>query len=359
MLAALVGGPPRPVLQTDGRWKLAYELELVNAADVPIAVERLEVLAPGGAPLASLDGGALAAVAHVPGAGDPTTLPPAAAGVFLVNLDFARRQDVPASLAHALTISTERPSGLLLPRAVETVAEVDVAAAAAPVIGPPLRGGGWVAAASCCDSYHRRAVLPVNGRRFAAQRYAIDWLRLDAEGRVGRGDPKRRESFPQYGAEVLAVADARVVGVVDDLPEQTPGEFPALTSLDEADGNRIILDLGDGLFANYAHLQPGSVRVRPGDRVERGQTLALLGNSGNSDMPHLHFHVMDAPSPLAADGVPYVIESFELVGRAVSSDELETEVRLWQEPVRVLPAAAPRPRAEQLPSSLDIVAFPE
>ena len=66
------------------------------------------------------------------------------------------------------------------------------------------------------------------------------------------------------------------------------------------------------VFAFYAHLQPKGIRVKVGDKVRRGQVLALLGNSGNSDAPHLHFHVTDGNSPLGAEGLPYVIESFEM-----------------------------------------------
>ena len=78
-------------------------------------------------------------------------------------------------------------------------------------------------------------------------------------------------------------------------------------------GNYLILDLGGGNYCLYAHLQPGSLRVKAGDRVKRGQTLALLGNSGNSTEPHLHFQVMNGTSLLDPEGVPYLIDSFELL----------------------------------------------
>jgi murein DD-endopeptidase MepM/ murein hydrolase activator NlpD len=68
-----------------------------------------------------------------------------------------------------------------------------------------------------------------------------------------------------------------------------------------------VLDLGGGTYAFYAHLQPGSLRVKNGDRVTRGRVLGLLGNSGNSTEPHLHFHVSDGMSPLGSEGLPYTI----------------------------------------------------
>ena len=76
-----------------------------------------------------------------------------------------------------------------------------------------------------------------------------------------------------------------------------------------------MLDIGNHNFAFYAHLQPGSQRVKVGDRVRRGQVIGLVGNSGNSTEPHLHFHISDGNSPLGSEGVPYRQDAFEIVGR--------------------------------------------
>jgi murein DD-endopeptidase MepM/ murein hydrolase activator NlpD len=89
-----------------------------------------------------------------------------------------------------------------------------------------------------------------------------------------------------------------VAAVTDGYPEQTPGKFPAGISVDEADGNSVILDLGQHRYALYAHLKPRSIKVKRGQSVMRGQLIALVGNSGNSVAPHLHFHVIDTPLSL-------------------------------------------------------------
>ena len=107
------------------------------------------------------------------------------------------------------------------------------------------------------------------------------------------------------GKEVLVVADGAVVGTRNDLPEQTPGTYPAGIPIDEADGNFVVLDVGNGFYVNYAHMQPGSVRPKLGDKVKRGDVIGLVGNTGNSVAPHMHLHVMDGPSPLASQGLPY------------------------------------------------------
>ncbi len=80
--------------------------------------------------------------------------------------------------------------------------------------------------------------------------------------------------------------------------------------------------MGKGRFAFYAHLQPGSVRVETGDTVKPGQVLGLLGNSGNSDAPHLHFHIMDGPRPLSSNGLPYRFSSFTSDGTLTNLAEI-------------------------------------
>lgn len=70
-------------------------------------------------------------------------------------------------------------------------------------------------------------------------------------------------------------------------------------------GNHLVLDLGDGTYAAYAHLRRGSLRVRAGDTVRAGQLLAHCGNSGNSTEPHVHFQLMDHPDLDVARGIPF------------------------------------------------------
>ena len=114
-----------------------------------------------------------------------------------------------------------------------------------------------------------------------------------------------------------------------------------------------LLDLGNGDSALYVHLQPGSLRVKVGDKVKRGQVLGLLGNSGNSDAPHLHFHVADAISPFAAEGVPNVLDSFELQG-TVKAMETLLGGQGWEPP----PNATKDKRHMELPVENAVVRFP-
>jgi murein DD-endopeptidase MepM/ murein hydrolase activator NlpD len=151
--------------------------------------------------------------------------------------------------------------------------------------------------------------------------------------------------------------DATVAHVQDGLPEGTPGSFPGTVTVINADGNSVILDLGGGRYALYAHLQPGSIRLHQGDHISRGQVRGLVGNTGNSDAPHLHFHMMDGPSPLASNGLPYVIDAFEITGRAVSSSDLNDKTA--DTPLAVVPADGQVKRTNELPANLAVVRFPD
>jgi Peptidase family M23 len=229
---------------------------------------------------------------------------------------------VPQALSHRVTAHVSAaPPGFQ--EITETSAKTKVDRQKVVRIGPPLEGERYISADSCCDATrHTRAALPVNGRVWVAQRYAVDWEQVNANGRIYEG-PQELKSYTIFGKPVLAVADATVVGLTDGLPEQTPGKFPSIISLDEADGNSVILDLGDHRYAMYAHMQPGSIKVRLHDHVKRGQVIGLVGNSGNSVAPHLHFQVMDGVFSLASNGLPYEIDEFQVTGETPGTEAFD------------------------------------
>jgi murein DD-endopeptidase MepM/ murein hydrolase activator NlpD len=94
------------------------------------------------------------------------------------------------------------------------------------------------------------------------------------------------------------------------------------------------------------------MRIKVGDKVRRGQVLALLGNSGQADAPHLHFHIIDGNSPLGAEGMPYVIDSFEMEG-ILSSKQLIIEGG-WKRPM----SSTKDKRQKEIPIENAIVRFP-
>jgi hypothetical protein len=170
-----------------------------------------------------------------------------------------------------------------------------------------------------------------SGRALISRRFAIDWMQSE-NGATFSGDSLDRRAYYSYGKAVLAVADSTVVTAQDGLPDNVPGHnegfHPAVPiAPDTAAGNTITLGLGEGQFAYYVHLQPGSLRVKAGDRVRRGQILARIGESGDAREPHLHFEVTTSSRLFAGEGVPYLIDEY----RARSADNA------WQIPRRELP----------------------
>jgi hypothetical protein len=276
--------PPRWFTGSDNQVHLTYELLLTNAFPVETTVTSVEVLdAATGASVGSLSGEALtAAMSYLSTPTTPTpSLPPSTVGVVWMDLPFASVEDIPAAIAHRLTVSV--PPGLPVPESITAIgAETAVDLRPPVVLGPPLAGPRWVAVGSCCDGPHRRSIQPIDGGLHLSQRFAIDFNLMDEQDRLSAGDPSLNTSYPSYGQPVLAVADATVVNAVDIYEDQVPGQTVGIT-LENADGNHILLDLGDGRYAFYAHLLPGSVTVAEGDRVSTGQQIAELGNSGSSD----------------------------------------------------------------------------
>jgi hypothetical protein len=181
-----------------------------------------------------------------------------------------------------------------------------------PEITPPLRGENWLAVNGPSNtSHHRRAMLVLDGVPHVGQRYAIDWVKVGKDLKSFHGDPKDNRNYLCFGADALAVADGVVVELKDGIPENVPNAPPAVpVTLETVAGNHIDLDLGGGVYAMYAHLQPASLRVKLGDRVKRGQVIASVGNTGNSTEPHLHFQLMDRNSPLASEGIPYALSEY-------------------------------------------------
>lgn len=307
---------PTPVLE-DGAARLVYELHLTNFSDQPLRAMRVEVRdAPAGTALATFEGDPLQARISQTGptvATDPAgTIAPGRHGVLYVELVVPADGSPPQALEHRIDYVAAGSDA----RAAITGGRTAVSDVEPPVLGAPLRGGPWAAIHHPeWTRGHRRVLYTIDGRARIPGRFAIDWVRLDANGHSTRGDPDRPANALGYGADVLAVADAVVAAVRDDMAESSTVSAHPKHALGDATGNYVALDLGDGQYAFYEHLKPGSLRVAPGQRVRRGEVIAALGFTGDSTGPHLHFHVADAASPLGAEGVPFVLERFDVLGR--------------------------------------------
>ncbi|MDT5219887.1 MAG: hypothetical protein QOF15_1992, partial [Mycobacterium sp.] len=130
-------------------------------------------------------------------------------------------------------------------------------------------------------------------------------------------------------------------------------------TVENIDGNHIILDIGDGVYAMYAHFIQGSLLVKPGDKVKKGQQIAKLGNTGNSNAPHLHFQLMSGPSLLEADGLPYVLDGFSYQGQVNANQVWNADNYLSGSFFGPEVLATPQPKGSQLPLLLALVTFPQ
>lgn len=313
-----IPAPPSPFL-AEGSTHLVYELHVSNFGSRDITVREVAALdADRRTTLVAYRDEALAGNVRIPGAApdsvEPTRVSGGRRAVIFIWIDLSGAA-TPAALSHRLTLLRDGDSTDVV---FET--ESQSLASAAVAIGPPLRGANWLAANGPDNVMgHRRALIPVGGKARIAQRFAIDWVQI-VDGRTFDGDQDDNSTYYAWGQDALAVADGIVVATKDSIPENVPGinSRAVPITLETVGGNYVIIDIGDGRYAFYAHLQPGSLRVAVGDRVRRGDVVGLVGNSGNSTEPHLHFHVADAASPLGAEGIPYVFEQFEITGRMAS-----------------------------------------
>ncbi|MBU0584983.1 MAG: M23 family metallopeptidase [Alphaproteobacteria bacterium] len=358
-LVAEVVAPPRAVPGSDGQRHLVYELAVTNMTGGAMRIDSLDVVdAASGKPVATLGPDALEGRV-TPGArrGHETAeLSAYQFAVIFLHVAIPDGDALPARLLHEISANFE----LIGKDMRMLVGETEVIATPPVVLGPPLRGKGYVVGDGCCVSIrHVRALLALGGQLFLAQRFAIDWEKIDADATLVAGDTKDVANYHIYGEQVLAVADGEIVAMRNDLPDQVPGALPAGLPIDEADGNFVVLDIGAGAYAAYAHMRPGSLRVKSGDGVRRGDVLGEVGNSGNSQAPHLHLHVMDGDSALASNGVPYVFDAFAIAAVDEAGTEDFDKAEATGSPLTLAPRSPPSQFTNVLPLDLSVVDWPD
>ena len=185
----------------------------------------------------------------------------------------------------------------------------------------PIAGLTFVGIGPTLHGHHRWVAL---------QEFAFDIAKL-GNGRTHRGQGTKVTDYYVYGQPVRAVAGGKVakavtdkmdsvdqlqrLGEADDAYLARVGEVQAgllSKGFDAILGNHVVIDHGNGEFSVYAHLKPGSVKVRVGDVMQAGEVFAAVGSSGNSTQPHLHFQMSDCADVKACRSIPVNFEGIRL-----------------------------------------------
>lgn len=325
---------PQAVLGSDGLTHLAYELHVTNfyQSTGTLRLRRVTVLADSNKMvMASFAGAQVNQLLAHPAADTTKAGVPLEAGkrvVFFLWLTLPAGTPPPHTLRHQLEFVT--PDGV---RQLVDGVRIPVSVMAPVVIGAPLRAGPWLAYEGPGNhfSHHWGSLVAVNGQVTIPQRYAIDFFGLDAAGHAVRTArdhlaTSTNADWLGFGAEVLAVADGVVRDARDGEPNHPPfAPLPPPTDLTTRTlmGNFVVLEIAPGVFVQYAHLQPGSLRVKVGERVRRGTVLGRLGQSGNANAPHLHFQVTTAATFEESEGLPFVLEHFDQLGVVTLAETLD------------------------------------
>lgn len=331
---------PIPMFAQD-KYYLVYELYLTNYQPAPITLTQLTVNGvKENSKQFTFEKTELAALIHPIGIKksekEPLIIQPGQAKMIFMWLPFTDKTAIPNQLIHQISFTTVDPQNK------NSIENLSLFSLPMPVqkreltkIRSPLRGGPWIAANGPSNSSaHRVANIIIHGQDYFSQRYAIDFIQIGKNGKTFSGKENLNASYYCYNKDVYSVHEGKVVAVKDGIPENIPhsGKTAVPINVETVGGNYIIVDIGSGQYAFYAHLIPGSLKVKVGDRVAQGQAIAKLGNTGNSSEPHLHFHICNGPSPLGSNGMPYVFDKFSVLEGKATSDKAGYDVEISDKP---------------------------
>jgi len=150
-----------------------------------------------------------------------------------------------------------------------------------------------------------------------SQRFAHD-LMIRKDGVSHAGEGKALTDYYCYGRPVLAPAAGTVVWAENARPDQPIG----VGDREHLIGNGVVIDHGNGEFSLLAHMKPGSVKVKAGDKVKAGQAIGAVGNSGNTSEPHLHYHLQNGPDMRDSDGLPAFFQDLVVDGKPLARAEI-------------------------------------
>jgi len=178
-----------------------------------------------------------------------------------------------------------------------------------------------------------------------AWKEAWDFIITDAEGKQYKDKGDYPEDYFCYGKAVVAPADGWVETVISNVPDNIIGEINVRQNW----GNTVVIKHEEYVYSALSHLQPGSITVKPGTMLKKGDFIGKCGNSGRSPYPHLHFQIQRSP----------------LVGAATTQHPLSYYLRHMDQEVELVTYGIPSrdevlsniEQSEILKNSLDFIGY--
>lgn len=207
----------------------------------------------------------------------------------------------------------------------DSVARVDVQPRAfeqRTILEIPVEGRVFVHDGHDFLSHHRR--LDITGMmttklgiRTNMTRFAYDFVTIDGEGKMRKGASDENSDWYCFGTPVAAPGDGVVLAAVSSESDNDkahpwhPELEKILENVHRIGGNYVLIDHGNGEYSWLGHMKQGSVSVKAGDRVKRGQVIGAVGASGDALFPHLHYQLQS--DHYLGEGLPPSFSNFQLV----------------------------------------------
>ncbi|NJB72338.1 hypothetical protein GGR42_002829 [Saonia flava] len=335
-----------PPFRADGKTNIQFELSMVNNFRQNLILNSIDIINANGQEtlIKSFDDNYLENnFIHlgIRNTEDSVILEPGRKGLIVLQIEFDDSQSIPNQIFHRLQVGISNKGSIV--EVPFEVALIKIPNTNSIELGLPFKKGKWFYTAES----HKDSRFITQGTPTYPQRFAIDWAYIEDNGVFVKEDMSINENYPTYGQELLAVADGIIVEIKNDIPDNVPEQIDVKITRETVCGNYVILDIGNDIYAVYAHLIPDSFKVTTGEKVTKGQVIGLLGNSGNSDGPHLHFHLeTKSPRVLGGEGIPYHFEKFNQLkkysfeelgtifeGESLDLKNLNTEIRFNEMPI--------------------------
>jgi murein DD-endopeptidase len=304
---------------------LYYELQIKNSSTDTIEIKTLKISGQNNTYL-NLSAQKLAERTKSSGQKNGNLIVPPS-GVNLIYIELATQKVKTTAILNTLEFYPHQQAKSSATTFITTI--INPTSAKVTVLGKPLQTGIWTAIYDPAWVLGHRRVFYVNEKqKFLPGRFAIDFIRVDSAGNYAIKNTDSIKNWLGYQNAVIAVADGTIASVQDDFIESATVSQHKSPAPEQASGNYISIKIAEGKYVFYEHLKPNSIRVKPGEKVKKGDIIAQLGFTGQSTGPHLHFHLADRDSRLYAEGLPYVFEHFIQLGRYLNLENFGSS--LWQ-----------------------------